>query len=102
MSTSNENQETYTVQDNDYPDPVMIRTEVLAKLRGESTISEAPSKSEEEVAIDFLLASIRKRDETLSKIEEILDKQSFDFDFDAPTVVDVELIHAVLMEYKGK
>lgn len=95
MSSPNENQKIFTVNDSAKPDSMMIRHELLPK--GEGT-----SKGEALVAQEYLVGAIRKRDEALSKIEEILDQNSFDYDFDAPTVVDVDLIRVVLAEYKEK
>lgn len=51
---------------------------------------------------DYLLGAVRKRDEALQKIEEILENHSFGYDVDSPIVVEADLIRAVLTEYKAK
>lgn len=51
---------------------------------------------------DYLMSVIRKQDEALQKIEEILDNHSFGYDVDAPTVVEADLIRAVLVIEKGE
>lgn len=93
MSTPNENQKIFTVNDSARPDSMMVRNELLSS-------SQEKSSPEEKSAREFLLGAVRKRDEALAKIEEILDNHSFDYDFDAPTVVDVDLIRAVLTSLK--
>lgn len=89
MSISNENQKIFAVNDSARPDSMMIRNELIVK-------SEGAAKDEEKAAREYLLGAVRKRDEALAKIKEILDTQSFDYDFDAPTVVEADLIRAVL------
>lgn len=88
MSIPNENQKIFTVNDSARPVPAGTRAEV-------------PINGEEKAAREYLLSSIRKRDEALAKIEEILDNHSFGYDVDAPIVVEADLIRAVLTEYKG-
>lgn len=95
MSIPNENQKIFTVNDSARPDSMMVRNELLVK-------SEDASKGEALVAQEYLVGAIRKRDEALSKIEEILDNHSFGYDVDAPIVVEADLIRAVLTEHKGK
>lgn len=89
MSIPNENQKIFTVNDSSRPASMMVRNELLVKTEG-------ASKDEEKAAREYLLGAVRKRDEALAKIKEILDNQSFGYDVDAPIVVEADLIRAVL------
>jgi hypothetical protein len=93
LSIPNENQKIFTVNDSARPDSVMIRNELLSKG------VEKPN-DEEKSAREYLLGAVRKRDEALAKIEEILDNHSFGYDVDAPTVVEADLIREILATLK--
>lgn len=95
MSIPNENQKIFAVNDSARPASMMIRNELLSN-------DKEASNEQEKSAREYLLGAIRKRDEALAKIEEILDNHSFGYDVDAPIVVEADLIRAVLAEYKGK
>lgn len=88
MSIPNENQKIVTSAENYRPTPLDVRS------------APAPVNPEEKSARDYLLGAVRKRDEALAKIEEILDNHSFGYDVDAPIVVEADLIRAVLASLK--
>lgn len=89
MSIPNENMKTVTSAENYRPAPLEVRA------------IPAPVNPEEKSAREYLLGAVRKRDEALAKIEEILDNHSFGYDVDAPTVVEADLIREVLTSLKG-
>jgi hypothetical protein len=87
MSIPNENQKIVASSDNFRPVPVELRAVM-------------PRNEEENMAREYLLGAVRKRDEALAKIEDILDNHSFGYDVDAPTVVEADLIREVLASLK--
>lgn len=90
MSIPNENMKAFEDSDNYRPPRPEVR----------SVPTLAPVNPEETAAREYLLGAIRKRDEALAKIAEILDNHSFGYDVDAPIVVEADLIREVLTSLK--
>ena len=90
MSIPNENMKIVTINDSARPEPKPV--DLRAAM---------PRNEEEKSAREYLLGAVRKRDEALAKIEEILDNHSFGYDVDAPIVVEADLIRDVLSSLRG-